>query len=140
MDKITSCLIGCENEDGSITFSCCRFSAEPEHQMPILRKHYTAREKVIDLVSEGKIVSLHKNVWDIEAYAYDYSLYEDPDTPIEQVEEPKIHTCNNVSEFLSKDLVSDEYKCVLCYDGFYELELKHRYYFDLSGKWNYKKV
>lgn len=43
MDKITSCLIGYENEDGSITFSCCRFSAEPEHQMPILRKHYTAR-------------------------------------------------------------------------------------------------
>lgn len=95
---------------------------------------------MIDLVSEGEIVILHKNVWDIEAYAYDYSLYEDPDTPIERVEEPKVHTCNNVSEFFAKDLVADEYKCVLCADGFYELELTHRYYFDLNGKWNYQKV
>ena len=95
---------------------------------------------IIALVSEGEIVILHKNVWDIEAYAYDYSLYEDPDTPIERVEEPKVHTCNNVSEFFTKDLVADEYKCVLCADGFYELELKHRYYFDLNGKWNYQKV
>lgn len=54
--------IAIENQDGSVDSIYCHWDGYPEHNGAILKEHYRDREKVVQLISLGRISSLAPNV------------------------------------------------------------------------------
>ena len=54
----TNSRIGILHEDGTTETIYCHWDGYPEHQMPILTKHYNTIEKVMALLALGDISSL----------------------------------------------------------------------------------
>ena len=108
----TRSLIGCEKENGTIEFAYCHFDGYPEHQLPILTKHYNTREKAIELVSKGAMSALCEDINEIEFYT-------------KRGEELEIHNCANAHAFFFNNI---------------DLWQEYSYYIDLNGEWHYHKV
>lgn len=108
----THSLIGYELEDGTIEFVYCHCDGYPEHQLPILTKHYNTREKAIELVSKGRMFALLDDINNIDFYT-------------QRGEELQIYKSDSVRHFF-----------------FYNIDLwqEYSYYIDLNGEWHYKKV
>ena len=61
----TRSAIGYQEPDGSTTAVYCHWDGSPEHQLPILEKHYNSLEKVKALIAPGSMSSLRtRSTWD----------------------------------------------------------------------------
>jgi len=108
----TRSLIGYEKEDGTIEFVYCHCDGYPEHQLPILTKHYNTREKAIELISKGGMSALCENINDISFYT-------------QRGEELEIHKSDNAHNFFFNNI---------------DLWQEYCYYIDLNGEWHYHEV
>ena len=61
----TRSAIGYLEPSGSVRAVYCHWDGYPEHQLPILEKHYSSTDKVKDLIRPGSMSSLRtRNTWE----------------------------------------------------------------------------
>jgi hypothetical protein len=63
--------IGIENQDGTVNSIYCHFDGYPSHNGEILKKYYSDREKLQQLLELGDISSLDEELEKVTAYHRD---------------------------------------------------------------------